>query len=398
MTVTAHSSTSAFLRPGTLPAPARFGARAGIVAVLALGPGFAADAHGQAMRVATQGGPVRIETIAAGLEHPWSLAVLPDGRMLVTERPGQLRVVTRSGALSAPVAGVPRVYASGQGGLLDVALSPDFARDRFVYLSYAEPGEGGASTAVARARLNAPGTALGPLEVIFRQEPKVSGGRHFGSRLVFARDGRLFVTMGDRGKGEPAQDIGNHIGAIARIEADGKAPPDNPFVGRAGARPEIWSYGHRNGQGAALHPVTGALWQHEHGPRGGDEINIAKAGRNYGWPLVSWGTEYSGWPIPKPSTRPDLEDAVHQWTPVIGASGMAFYTGDLFPAWRGNLLVGGLVAEAVVRLTLSGERVVGEERIPIGARVRDVRTGPDGAVYVLTDEENGRLLKLVPGG
>ncbi len=236
------------------------------------------------------------------------------------------------------------------------------------------------------------------METIFRQQPKVSGGRHFGSRLVFARDGKLFVTTGDRGKGDPAQDISNHIGTLVRIEPDGKVPADNPFVGRSGARPEIWSFGHRNAQGAALHPVTGALWQHEHGPRGGDEINIPEAGGNYGWPLVSWGTEYSGWPIPDPPTRPDLQAPVYQWTPVIAASGMAFYVGELFPAWRGNLLVGGLVAEAVVRLTLDGTRVTAEERIPVGARVRDVRVGPDGAVYVLTDDSDGKLLRLAPGG
>ncbi|MFT5540565.1 MAG: glucose/arabinose dehydrogenase, partial [Alphaproteobacteria bacterium] len=310
---------------------------------------------------------------------------------------GRLRVITRGGSISPPVTGVPKVYDSGQGGLLDVQLSPSFATDRLVYLSFAEPGAGGASTAVARGRLNAAATtALEKVEIIFSQQPKVSGGRHFGSRLVFARDGRLYVTTGDRGKGAPAQDLSNHIGTILRIEPDGTVPPDNPFVGQAGARPEIWSYGHRNGQGAALHPVTGALWQHEHGPRGGDEINVPKPGRNYGWPLVSWGTEYSGLPISDPPTRPELATAIYQWTPVIAASGMAFYTHDLFASWRGNLLVGGLVAEAVVRLTLDGERVTGEERIALGARVRDVSVGPGGAVYVLTDDSAGKLLRLSP--
>jgi glucose/arabinose dehydrogenase len=352
----------------------------------------------QPAAVDTQAGRVKVETVAGGLEHPWAVAFLPDGRMLVTERAGRLRIVTKDGTIGAPLANVPRVYHSGQGGLLDVALSPSFAQDRLVYLSFAEPGDGGASTAVVRGRMNAAATALDGVTTVFRQLPKVSGSSHFGSRLVFARDGRLFVTMGDRGKGDPAQDQSNHIGTIVRIEPDGKVPPDNPFVGRAGARPEIWSYGHRNGQGAALHPETGVLWQHEHGPRGGDEINIPEAGKNYGWPLVSWGTEYSGWPIPDPPNRPDLVDAIYQWTPVIAASGMAFYTGDLFPSWRGNLLVGGLVAQAVVRLTLDGTRVTTEERIPLGARVRDVRMGPDGAVYVLTDEEDGKLLRLSPGG
>jgi glucose/arabinose dehydrogenase len=364
--------------------------------MVAMGMGLATTT--EAAQVTTQAGPVRIDTVANGLEHPWGLAFLPDGRMLVTERPGRLRVVGPDGKVSPPVVNLPSVYDSGQGGLLDVALSPGFAADRLVYVSFAEPGPGGASTAVARGRLNVAATALEDVRIIFSQQPKVSGGRHFGTRLVFARDGRLFVTLGDRGKGDPAQDLSNHIGTIVRIEPDGKVPADNPFVGRPGARPEIWSFGHRNGQGAALHPLTGALWQHEHGPRGGDEINIPVAGGNYGWPLVSWGSEYSGWPIPDPPTRPDLKAAVYQWTPVIAASGMAFYDGPLFAAWRGNLLVGGLVAEAVVRLSLDGARVIAEERIPIGARVRDVRAGPDGAVYVLTDDSDGRLLRLSPGG
>jgi glucose/arabinose dehydrogenase len=352
----------------------------------------------QPAAVDTQSGRVKVETVAGRLEHPWAVAFLPDGRMLVTERAGRLRVVAKDGKILAPVKNIPEVYASGQGGLLDVALSPSFAQDRLVYLSFAEPGGDGASTAVVRGRLNESATTLESVTHVFRQQPKVSGSNHFGSRLVFARDGRLFVTLGERGKGDPAQDLSNHLGTVVRIEPDGKVPPDNPFVGRAGARPEIWSYGHRNSQGAALHPETGVLWMHEHGPRGGDEINIPEAGKNYGWPLVSWGTEYSGWPIPDPPTRPDLAREIYQWTPVIAASGMAFYTGDLFPSWRGNLLVGGLVAEAVVRLTLDGNRVTAEERIPLGARVRDVRVGPDGAVYVLTDEEDGKVLRLSPAG
>ena len=348
--------------------------------------------------ISSERGPVKVKLIAGGLEHPWALAFLPDGRMLVTERPGALRLVGAGGSVSPPLSGVPAVYASGQGGLLDVALSPAFETDRLVYLSFAEPGDGGASTAVARGRLSPDASALEGVETIFRQLPKVHGGRHFGSRLVFARDGRLFVTLGDRGQGAPAQDTSNHIGTIVRIEADGGVPTDNPFLGQPGARPEIWSYGNRNGQGAALHPVTGILWQHEHGPRGGDEINVIRPGLNYGWPLVSWGNEYSGASIPDPPTRPDLTDAIYQWTPVIAASGMTFYTKDLFPSWRGNLLVGGLVARAVVRLELDGERVTGEERIGLGARVRDVREGPDGAVYVLTDQADGKLLRLTPGG
>jgi glucose/arabinose dehydrogenase len=234
------------------------------------------------------------------------------------------------------------------------------------------------------------------VEVIFRQEPKVGGGAHFGSRLVFNGDGTLFVTMGDRFKFEPAQDLSNHIGAIVRINPDGSVPDDNPFLSQEGVRPEIWSYGHRNVQGAALNPETGELWAHEHGPRGGDEVNIARAGENYGWPLVSRGNHYDGTAIPDPPTRPQFAEAIHYWNPSIAPSGMTFYTGDVFPDWRGNLLLGALVARALVRLSLDGQEVTNEERIELGARVRDVRQGPDGAVYVATDEANGRILRLIP--
>jgi aldose sugar dehydrogenase len=356
----------------------------------------AGSADARDRTIDSQTGPVRIETVAGGLSHPWAVAFLPDGSMLVTEREGRLRRVGRDGQLSPPLAGVPAVFARGQGGLLDVALEPAFADSRMVYLSYAEPGEGGAGTAIARGQLNAAQTALENVQVIFRQQPKVSGGQHFGSRLVFARDGTLFVTMGERFKFEPAQDLSSHLGKIVRINRDGSVPRDNPFVSRSDARPEIWSYGHRNSQGAAINPRTGVLWEIEHGPRGGDELNIPEAAKNYGWPLVSWGVHYSGQAIPKPPTRPDLAQSIYQWTPVISPSGMAFYTADAFPAWRGNLLLGGLSSEAVTRLTLDGDRVTAEERIPIGVRVRDVRQGPDGAVYVLTDESDGALLRLTP--
>lgn len=369
------------MRPVTRLAP--------FAAVLALVPflcGCAADAPPSEA--------VRIEAVAEGLEHPWGLAFLPDGRMLVTERPGRLRIVSAGGVIGEPVAGVPEVFAEGQGGLLDVALDPGFAGNGLIYLSHAEPGEGGASTAVTRARLE--GNRLHDARVIFRQQPKVDGRNHFGSRLVFAPDGALFVTLGERYKFEPAQDLSNHLGAIVRINRDGSVPSDNPFVGRSGARPEIWSYGHRNVQAAAIHPDTGALWEIEHGPRGGDELNIAEAGKNYGWPLVSWGRHYSGQGIPDPPTRPDLAQSIHQWTPVIGPSGMAFYTGERFADWRGDLLVGGLVAEAVVRMNQDGRSASEAERIGVGARVRDVVQGPDGAVYVLTDERRGKVLRLVP--
>jgi len=349
----------------------------------------------QAETLETRGGPVTVETVVEGLEHPWGFAFLPDGRMLVTERPGRLRMVSTDGELSPPLSGVPKVFAQGQGGLLDVALDPDFDTNALVYLSYAEPGDGGASTAVARGKL-AEG-ALEDVEVIFRQRPKVSGGNHFGSRLAFAPDGLLFVTMGDRFKFEPAQDLSNHLGTVVRIHPDGTVPEDNPFVGQDGALPEIWSYGHRNIQAAAVHPETGALWEIEHGPKGGDELNVAEAGRNYGWPLVSWGVHYDGEEIPDPPTRPDLAASLVQWTPVIAPSGMTFYTGEVFGAWRGNLLVGGLVSRGIVRLSQDGRSAKEEERIDLDARIRDVAQGPDGAVYALTDHDNGAILRLTAG-
>ncbi|MFN3892790.1 MAG: PQQ-dependent sugar dehydrogenase [Beijerinckiaceae bacterium] len=361
--------------------------------ILLAGAGASAQ---ETRTVETQAGRMSVETIAAGLENPWGLAFLPDGRMLVTEKPGRLRIVTRSGQVSNPVSNVPRVAARGQGGLLDVAVSPDFARDRTVFLSYAEAGDGGtAGTALARGRLASDG-ALDDVRVIFRQTPKVDGGQHFGSRIAFARDGAIFLTTGDRGKFDPAQDVSNTIGVILRLNGDGSAVKDNPFAGRQGARPEIFSYGHRNIQGAAIHPRTGALWVHEMGPRGGDEINVIAAGRNYGWPLVSWGSHYSGAAIAKPSTRPDLTDAIHQWTPSIAPSGMAFYEAGLIPKWRGSLLAGALAGRMLVRVTLDGEKVAGEERIPLNARIRDVKVGPDGAVYLLTDASKGSVLRLAP--
>lgn len=346
--------------------------------------------------LSTETGPIAVEIVAGDLDHPWGLAFLPDGSMLVTERPGRLRVVAVDGRVSPPVSGVPEVYARGQGGLLDVTLDPDFASNSLIYLSYAEPGEGGASTAVARARLNK--STLSDVRVIFRQQPKVSGGAHFGSRLGFAPDGTLFATLGERYTFEPAQDLSNHLGTIVRINADGSVPADNPFIGKKNAMSEIWSYGHRNVQGADIHPKTGALWSLEFGPRGGDELNIPEAGRNYGWPLVSWGRHYNFVDIPDPPTRPDLASSVYHWVPAISPSGMTFYTGELFPAWRGNLLIGGLSSEALVRLTLDGERVTDEERVDMDARIRHVRQGPDGAVYLLTDQSDGEILRLTPAG
>lgn len=340
---------------------------------------------------------VEVTTVAKGLEHPWALAFLPDGRMLVTERPGRLRYVTREGALSDPIAGVPKVYAEGQGGLLDVVLDPAFTENATIYLSYAEPAADGTNgTAVARARLD--GGTLADLQVIFRQQPKFRSNHHFGSRLVFARDGNLFVTTGERNsQRDLAQDLGTHIGKVLRITKDGAVPPDNPFVGRDGALPEIWSYGHRNIQGAVLHPETGELWTHEHGPRGGDEINVARAGRNYGWPVITYGREYSGPAIGAGTAKAGMEQPLHYWVPSIAPSGMAYHDGRGHPAWKGQLFVGALAAAQLVRLELTPDGKIGaEERIAIGKRVRDVREGPDGALYLLTDEDAGEILRVVP--
>ena len=341
--------------------------------------------------------PVQATTVASGLERPWGLAFLPDGRMLVTEKPGRLRVVDRNGALSAPLAGVPGVQAGGQGGLLDVALSPKFAADRLVYLAFSEPGEGGASTAVARGRLGE--GRLDNVEVIWRQQPKVAGGNHWGSRLVFSADGAtLFVTTGDRfNYRERAQDLSTTIGKVVRINADGSIPADNPFAKRSDARGEIWSYGHRNVQGAALHPTTGQLWTVEHGARGGDELNHPQAGRNYGWPLITYGVDYSGAKIGEGTTRQGLEQPVYYWDPVIAPSGLAFYTGNAYPGWQGNLFVGSLRPGGLVRLEMDGQRVRSESRhLPEIGRVRDVVQGPDGLLYLLTDESNGRIVRVEP--
>jgi aldose sugar dehydrogenase len=348
----------------------------------------------------TERGRVKVVAVASGLEHPWGLAFLPDGRMLVTERPGRLRIVSPSGALSAPVTGVPAVFAQGQGGLLDVALDPDYETGGWIYLSYAEDRGGGTNaTTVMRAKLA--GTALEDAQVIFRQQPAVESPAHFGGRLVFGRDGRLFVTLGERSARhfiERAQSLDDHFGKIVRIERDGGIPTDNPFVGRADARPEIWSYGHRNPQGAALHPVTGELWSTEHGPKGGDELNIVRAARNYGWPVITYGTAYSGETIGIGTHREGMEQPIHYWVPSIATSGLAFYTSDRIPGWAGSVFVGGLAGRVLARLELDGERVQREERLLEGLRerIRDVRQGPDGFLYLLTDSPQGRLLRVEP--
>jgi glucose/arabinose dehydrogenase len=345
-------------------------------------------------------GNLNVETIARGLERPWGLAFLPDGKMLVTERAGRLRVVARDGKLSPPATGVPAVRANGQGGLHDVVPDRDFATNRTIYFCYAEPASGGGRTAMARARF-ADGEApkLDDVKVIFRQEGPLSSGNHYGCRIVQGRDGNLWLTMGDHFTSrDEAQNLANHIGKIVRVTPDGAVPRDNPFVGRSDARPEIWSYGHRNSQGAALHPQSGKLWEHEHGPRGGDEINIPLAGKNYGWPVIGYGIDYSGVKIHDATAKAGMEQPVKYWVPSIAPSGMAFYTGDVFAPWKGNLLVGALAGQLLVRLELDGEKVGKEERLltNLGARIRDVRQGPDGAIWLLTDSGDGRILRVTP--
>jgi len=344
-------------------------------------------------------GVVDAQTIAKGLENPWGLEFLPDKRMLVTERPGRLRIVGPDGRISEPLAGVPKVYASGQGGLLDVALSPMFDKDRLVYLSFAESGEGGAGTAVARGLLGE--GRLEKTQVIWRQQPKVSGSNHWGSRIVFRPDGTLFVTLGDRfNHSESAQDLSTTIGKVVRINPDGSAPRDNPFVKRAGALPEIWSYGHRNVQAAALHPETGQLSTAEHGARGGDELNHPEAGKNYGWPVISYGTHYSFLKIGEGTAKPGMEQPVYYWDPVIAPSGMAIYTGDLFAGWKSNFLIGSLTPGGLVRLVMKDGKVAQEERYlgDLRERIRDVRQAPDGSLYLLTDARNGQILRVTPAG
>ena len=346
-------------------------------------------------------GDVTVETVAHGLVHPWSLAFLPDGRMLVTERPGRMRIVTRDGKLSQPLGGVPQVLARGQGGLLDVILDRNFAQNRTIYFSYAEPFDGGGRTALARAQLDA-GEAprLTDLKVIYRQHGPASRGSHFGGRIAQGADGNLFLTNGEHFTGrDMAQSLDNDLGKIVRITPDGAAPNDNPFVGRAGARPEIWSIGHRNPQGLAINPMDGKLWEQEHGPMGGDEINIIMPGHNYGWPLISYGVNYDGTPVGTGKAQmAGMDDSVWHWTPSIAPSGMAFYTGDLFKGWNGSLFSGALKFQLLSRLELKGDKVVKEERLLQGLkeRIRDVRQGPDGALYLLTDNNAGRILRVTP--
>lgn len=337
----------------------------------------------------------RMVTLAQDLEHPWGLTFLPDGAMLVTERPGRLSIVSE-GEPPRPVSGVPEVVESGQGGMLDVALHPDFAQNRLVYLSYAGAGNGGVGTEVVRGRLE--GDRLTGLEKIFEVEAKSGGGRHFGSRLLFGADGHLYITSGDRGDPDRAQDLGDHAGKMIRVTADGEIPTDNPFAGNAAAKAEIYSSGHRNPQGLTLQPGTNRIWAVEHGPRGGDELNVIEPGVNYGWPVITYGRSYAGFSIGEGDKKDGMAQPATYWVPSISPSGLSFYDGEAFPQWRGNLFVGALSARALVRMELVGTRVVHQERLleDFDERVRDVRQGPDGFLYLLIDDSEGSLIRLEP--
>lgn len=363
--------------------------------LIALLLALAAAAPANAQTFPSSAGNIMVETVARGFEHPWGLAFLPDGRMIVTERPGRVRIVTRDGQLSTPLTGVPQVVAAGQAGLLDIALDRDFVGNKTLYICFS--AERGGLAAVARGKL-ANEAALEDVKVIFR-EHSVGGSNNHGCRIAQGTDSTLLVTLGDHfGPRDEAQNLGVDNGKIVRIRPDGGIPPDNPFVSRQGARPEIWSYGHRNPQGLAFHPVSGKLWEQEHGPRGGDEVNVIEKGKNYGWPVIGYGIDYDGSKIHEATAKPGMEQPLKYWVPSIAPSGMAFYTGDLFPAWKGSLFIGALRAQLLARLELDGEKVTKEERLlqGLGERIRDVRQGPDGALWLLTDNSNGRVLRVVP--
>jgi glucose/arabinose dehydrogenase len=386
--------------------------RAAVAAVAVMG---AVAAPAPAAEVASKAGPVNVESLAK-LDNPWGMTFLPDGRLLVTEKPGRLRVFA-DGKLSEPIGGVPKVAYKGQGGLLDVEIDPNFAQNKFVYLSFAESAEAqpaGAKDeidarlgpwfkaddpelrggAVARGRLE--GNQLADVKVIWRQVPKTLGRGHYGGRLVFAPDGKLFIASGERQRFEPAQDSATNLGAMVRINPDGSIPTDNPFAGKPGARPDLWTVGNRNPLGAAIDPATKQLWVNEMGPKGGDELNLILPGRNYGWPAVADGVHYDDSPIPRHATRPEFAAPAYVWNPVISPSGMAFYSGSMFPSWRGSALIGGLSSKAVVRATIDGEKASEAERLEMGKRIRDVAEAPDGAVLLLSDGAQGELLRLTP--
>ena len=360
---------------------------------------IATSTRGEEPAFGSSAGELEVRTIARGLVNPWALAFLPDGTMLVTERPGRMRIVTAEGQLSPPLKGVPEVWASGQGGLLDVIVDKSFAQNRTIFFCYAERTSGGGRTAVARARLNDGSGGLDEMKVIFRQEGPLSSGNHFGCRIVQVADGNLFVTLGEHyNHRDEAQNLSNHLGKLIRITPDGSAPPDNPFVGRGGAKPEIWSYGHRNEQGLSINPANGELWEFEHGPRGGDEVNVIARGKNYGWPVIGFGVDYSGAKIHQATAKRGMEQPAKYWVPSISPSGAAFYTGKLFPKWNGSLFAGALSGRMLVRLTVNGRAVTGEERLlqNLHERIRDVRQGPDGALWLLTDNSAGRILRVTP--
>ncbi|WP_438277339.1 PQQ-dependent sugar dehydrogenase [Nitrobacter sp.] len=361
--------------------------------------GNAAGVRAESTAFKSSAGQLQVQTIASGLVNPWALAFLPDGRMLVTERPGRIRIVTPDGVLSSPLKGVPKPYVRGQAGLLDVALDRDFADNRTLYICYSADSGGNAS--VARARLNEDATALDQVKVIFTQVGPGGQANH-GCRIAQgARDGDLYVTLGDHfGPRDEAQNLRVDNGKLVRIAPDGSVPRDNPFVGHDSARPEIWSYGHRNGQGLAFNPATGDLWEIEHGPRGGDEVNIIGKGKNYGWPVIGYGIDYNGAKIHESTSKPGMEQPIKYWVPSIAPSGMAFYTGTLFPGWQGSLFTGALAGKMLVRLSLNGNAVTAEERLlqNLNERIRDVRQGPDGALWLLTDNADGRILRVSPAG
>ena len=363
---------------------------------------IATTSRGANTSFASSAGQLEVQTIASGLVNPWALAFLADGRMLVTERPGRMRIVSSDGQLSPALKGVPDVWATGQGGLLDVVTDRAFKQNNTIYFCFSERTAGGGRTAVARAKLvDGDAPRLDDVKVIFRQQGPLSSGNHYGCRIAQARDGNLFVTLGEHfSHRDEAQNLGNHLGKLIRITPDGAAPNDNPFVGRDGARPEIWSYGHRNEQGLAINPASGEVWEIEHGPRGGDEVNIIGKGKNYGWPVIGYGIDYNGTKIHASTAKDGMEQPIKYWVPSIAPSGMAFYTGKLFPKWDGSLFTGALAGKMLVRLSLNGNSVTGEERLlqDLNERIRDVRQGPDGALWLLTDNAAGRILRVSPGG
>ena len=350
------------------------------------------------LSVKTEAGNIQVKTIAEGLENIWGMAFLPDGSMLVTERRGRMRVVSADGKVGEPLAGLPEIYAQGQGGLLDVVLAPDFETSKRIYFSYSEPGKGGNSTAVSFATLN--GSKLENVTRVFSQQPKINSGAHFGSRLVWAPDGTLFITLGDRySEKDKAQTLDNHQGKVVRINADGSIPKDNPFVKTPGALPEIWSYGHRNVQGAAINPITKELWTGEHGPQGGDELNIDRAAKNYGWPVITYGENYGGGKIGVGTPKKGKEQPNYQWVPLIATAGFIFYTGDKFPQWKNNILLASLKDKTFVRLVVDGEKITKEERLlnkELNQRLRHVVQGPDGLVYVVSDESKAKIYQISP--